>query len=215
MTNRLRVARPELLVLVCGTGTEVGKTWVTAQTSQVLRDRGVSVSTRKLAQSYDPDDVMTDADVLAEASNESPAVVCPPHRWYPTPMAPPIAAATLARPPFTVHDLVDEMTWPQDTMVGFVETAGGVRSPQADDGDVVDVIRLLHPDVVMLIANAALGTINAVRLCVSALPPKPLIVLNHYDETDLIHTTNREWLTTRDRLDVVCSVSHVVERLYL
>ena len=50
-----------------------------------------------------------------------------------------------------------------------METAGGVRSPQADDGDAVDLVRLLAPDLVVLVADAGLGTINAVRLCVDAL----------------------------------------------
>jgi dethiobiotin synthetase len=53
--------------------------------------------------------------------------------------------------------------------VGLVETAGGVRSPQADDGDVLDLVAAIAPDHVILVADAGLGTINAVRLSVAAL----------------------------------------------
>ena len=46
------VVRPERVVLVCGTGTEVGKTWVCGRLLRELRDRGLSVSARKPAQSF-------------------------------------------------------------------------------------------------------------------------------------------------------------------
>ena len=53
-----------------------------------------------------------------------------------------------------------------------METAGGVRSPLAgDDGDAVALAGSLMPDVVVLVADAGLGTINAVRLTVAALDP--------------------------------------------
>ena len=45
--------RPERLVLVCGTATDVGKTWVCARLLVELRNRGVSVSARKPAQSIE------------------------------------------------------------------------------------------------------------------------------------------------------------------
>ena len=53
--------------------------------------------------------------------------------------------------------------------MGLVETAGGVRSPQADDGDVRRHGRAVVPDAVVLVADAGLGTVNAVRLSVAAL----------------------------------------------
>ncbi len=44
--------------------------------------------------------------------------------------------------------------------VGLVETAGGLRSPIADDGDCRSFVQGLAPDVVVLVADAGLGTIN-------------------------------------------------------
>ncbi len=55
--------------------------------------------------------------------------------------------------------------------MGLVETAGGVRSPLAADGDCLDYCAALDPDVVVLVADAGLGTINAVRLTLDALAP--------------------------------------------
>jgi len=198
--------RPERLVLVAGTGTEVGKTWVACRLARALRRRGLIVAARKPAQSYDPADDLadTDAALLAHATGDHPAVVCPQHRWYPAAMAPPMAAEALGRPPFTVADLVGELAWPPAVGVGLVEAAGGVRSPIAADGDGVALAAALHPEHVVLVADAGLGTINGVRLAIAALASWPVIVvLNRYDPADDLHARNIEWLAGRDGLDVV------------
>lgn len=190
------MTRPSRLVVVAGTGTEVGKTWVTAALVRELRAAEVRAAARKPAQSFAPDDKRTDADVLGEASEESAEVVCLRPRWYEVPMAPPMAADALGRPSFTVADLVGELQWPDDVDVGLVETAGGVRSPLANDGDTVDLVAALRPEHVVLVADAGLGTINAVRL---SYPPLAVledvtVFLNRYDADDDLHRRNRAWL---------------------
>jgi dethiobiotin synthetase len=193
--------RPERLVLVVGTGTEVGKTWVACRLARALRRRGLVVAARKPAQSYDPGDDLadTDAALLAHATGDHPAIVCPQHRWYPVAMAPPMAADALGRPPFTVADLVDELTWPPGLGVGLVEAAGGVRSPVADDGDGVTLAEALHPERVVLVADAGLGTINGIRLSLAALAGWPVsVVLNRFDPADDLHARNLAWLAERD-----------------
>jgi dethiobiotin synthetase len=205
------------VVLVCGTGTEVGKTWVAARLLAELRGRGLAVAARKPAQSFDIDTRgaslggATDAEVLGAATGEPPGTVCHASRSYHRAMAPPIAAAVLGLPAFSVADLVGELCWPTDGAdVGLVETAGGVRSPQADDGDVCDMIGAVGPDVVVLVADAGLGTINNTRLSMGALATAPggpdlavVVVLNRYDGHHEIHLRNRAWLTERDRYRVV------------
>jgi dethiobiotin synthetase len=207
---RLPAVRPPLLILVTGTGTEVGKTWVGAALARQLSAGGTSVAARKPAQSFAPGEDtagLTDAHVLAAATGEAPETVCPPHRWYATPMAPPMAAAAEGRPPFTIADLAAEMSFPEGLDIGLVETAGGVRSPLADDGDTVALAVRLRPDVVVLVADAGLGTINAVRLSADALAAvgAPVrVVLNRYDAGDDLHRRNAVWL--RDRAGVPCEV---------
>ena len=210
------------LVLVAGTGTGVGKTWVTAAVAGRLRGRGVAVAARKPAQSFAPGDPPDgrDAAVLARATGERPDQVCPPHRSYQVAMAPPMAAAALGLPPVRLADLVAELRWPggagRPPGVGFVETAGGVRSPQADDGDVVDLAAALRPDLVLLVADAGLGALNLVRLAVDALGAHRdalLVVLNRFDGGDDVHRGNRDWLVRRDGYDVVTSADEVADRL--
>jgi len=210
--------RPERLVLVCGTGTEVGKTWVCGKLLVELRSRGCSVSARKPAQSFDIDSEgarlggATDAERLGAASGEHPGSVCHSFRSYHRAMAPPMAAEALGLPPFTVADLVEEMVWPPDGVeVGVVEMAGGVRSPQAADGDSTDLVAALAPEVVVLVADAGLGTINGVRLSMEALTTvtatmdgvRTVVVLDRFDGHHDIHRRNRQWLAGRHGYEVV------------
>lgn len=202
------MARPRRVVAVVGTGTDIGKTWVTARLITELRKAGTSVVARKPAQSFDPSDDPSghDATVLGAASGEAPDTVCPQHRWYETALAPPMAAEALGRPPFTVADLVQELRWPDEPEgVGFIETAGGLRSPIAQDGDCLALVEAVTPDCVVLVADAGLGTINAVRLTADALEQLPapvFVVLNRFDQALALHQRNQAWLRDRDRFCV-------------
>lgn len=195
---------------MAGTGTEIGKTWVAARLLGAQRATGRTAGARKPAQSYDPaDPAPTDAEVLAAASGEAVEAVCAPDRSYPIALCPPMAAEALGRPIPSVADLVAACAWPAPPpSVGLVELAGGLRSPMAADGDGLDLIDLLAPDGVLLVADAGLGTINSVRLSVSALgPARPvLVVLNRYREADPVHRRNREWLADRDGFTVATTM---------
>lgn len=210
--------RPERLVLVCGTATDVGKTWVCTRLIGEMRRAGFSVAARKPAQSFDLDSEgarlggLTDAERLGAATGEHPGAVCHSFRSYHRAMAPPMAAEALGLPPFTVSELIGEMSWPDDPVeVGLVELAGGVRSPQAADGDCTDVIAALKPDMIALVADAGLGTINSVRLSMDALSTPTggslavptVVVLDRFDVHHDLHRRNREWLTTRNNYQVV------------
>jgi len=185
-------SRPERVVLVTGTGTEVGKTWVACRLAVALRDRDLVVAARKPVMSYDPDDDPTtsDAVLLARATDETPEAVCAPHRWYPVAMAPPMAAEALGRPRFTVADLVGETVWPSDAAVGLVEAAGGVLSPLADDGDAVTLADHLEPDLVgetVWPSDAAVGLVEAAGGVLSPLADDgDAVTLADHLEPDLV-----------------------------
>lgn len=205
------MTRPRCLVVVTGTDTEVGKTWVSAALACTLRADELRVAARKPAQSFAPGDQSTDADVLGEATGEAAEVVCLRHRWYEVPMAPPMAADALGRPAFTITDLARELTWPDGVDVGIIETAGGVRSPLASGGDAIDLVDTLRPDHVVLVADAGLGTINAVRLAHPVLSRfAPVTVfLNRYDADDDLHERNRAWIVENDRTAVVTTIDEL------
>ena len=166
-----------VVVVVAGTGTEIGKTWVTAGSAAALaRARGIAVAARKPAQSFAPDDdAPTDADVLARGDRRGPARGVPA-----APLAPArdgaadgrggARAARRSRSPTSRPR--SPRAAPADAIV-LVESAGGVRSPLAADGDTVTLADALQPALVVLVADAGLGTINLVRLSVDALARPP------------------------------------------
>jgi dethiobiotin synthetase len=207
-----------VLVVCAGTGTEVGKTWVGAAVLAELRRRGHTVAARKPVQSFDPDDPSPlDAEVLAAATGERPEDVCPGERSFAVPMAPPMAADVLGRPAPLLDDLVAALRWPEPAPdLGWVELVGGPRSPLAADGDGVDLAARLRPDAVVLVADAGLGTINAVVLSSApflALGLAPIVALNRYDPEDDLHRRNHAWLAARYPAPVLADVSTVADEL--
>jgi len=210
------MTRPDHLVLVAGTATEVGKTWVSCRLADALVTSGTTVAARKAAQSFEPDDPTTDAVELAAATRADPHEVCPAHRWYPVPMAPPMAAEALHLPPFELAHVLDELRWPDPAVaVGLFETAGGVASPQTTDADVVGVAEALSPDLVLLVADPGLGTISNVRLCCDALgllDAPVMVFLNRFDAGVDLHVRNHSWLVDRDGYDVVTSLAELIPR---
>lgn len=200
MSTTAARGRPDRLVVVVGTATGVGKTWTTCRLARVARRQRVRVAARKPVQSFQAGPAgkplePTDAELLAEATGEEPCSVCPAHRWYPLPMAPPMAADMLGRSAIAVADLLSAMAWQDAVELGFVETPGAVGSPIAHDADNAAFARLLEPDLTILVADAELGTINATRLSAEALSPLHVLVLvNRYDPTRQLHVANRNWL---------------------
>ena len=203
--------RPRQLIGVLGTQTEIGKTWVATQLLSQARSKGLHVAARKPVQSFDPAQGPTDAQQLAAATGEQPDDVCPQHRNYPLALAPPMAADLLARPRITLDELIDEIRWPGHIDIGLVETVGGPRSPLSHDADSVDLIRRLRPDRVLLVADAGLGTLNAVRLSLASVEPlMATVLLNRFDTANELHRLNREWLTQRYRVSVVTDVAELL-----
>jgi dethiobiotin synthetase len=198
-------------LVIAGTGTEIGKTWVAVRLLQRARTLGLRVAARKPAQSYAQGEGPTDAELLAAASGEDPHVVCPAHRWYPIPMAPPMAADALGLAPIKLEQLVAESAWPLTVELALIETAGGLCSPIAHDGDNLALIERLAPTRVVLVADAGLGTLNAVRLCLRALAPRPTTVfLNRFDASNELYVRNREWLV-KEAVTVETDVPSLIE----
>ena len=182
-------------MVVCGTGTGVGKTFVTAALAVAIKRAGVEVAARKPVQSYAPEDRETDVGRLAEATAEDPSEVGRREWSYPAPLAPPMAAELLGRQVPTIAEIAASLSsWRDRPGVTLVESVGGVRSPLGSDGDSVDLIGVLAPDLVVIVAVASLGVLNAVRLTADALVGAQLVVhLNRFDDEDL-QRRNRAWL---------------------
>lgn len=200
------------LIVITGTGTGVGKTWVAARLLEGLRARGIPCAARKPVQSFALDDGPTDADVLADASGEEAHVVTPLHRWYDVPMAPPMAAESLGLPPLALADIVAEIKLP-DAGVVVVEGVGGPRSPLTDDADTADLAGALSPRAVVLVTGAGLGAINAVLLAAAVFDAPVVVFLNRFDEADDLQRRNRRWLEEVEAFPVAATIPDLLDAL--
>jgi len=199
-------------IVVSGTSTGVGKTWVTAAIARSLREHRVAVAARKPVESFDSEDER-DAVVLADATGEPVDAVCAPERSYPVPVAPPMAAEILGLRPFSLDEVLHDVQLPGDG-VALIEGVGGPRSPLSDDADTVDLARSVEADAVLLVAEPGLGTINAVLLAADAFAPLPVVVfVNRYDAADALHVRNARWLSEVAGCEVFVDVADVVERI--
>ncbi len=213
-----------------GTGTEIGKTWTAAGLARMLRDRGRTVRACKPVQSHDPAETApTDAEVLAAATGQSPADVCPPERTYPVPLAPPMAAAKLGQACPGLDELARICRSGPDpggpggrgaeasadgADLCIVEGAGGLYSPLGADGDNLGLIERLDPDRVVVVAPAGLGAIHGVVACAAGLGGRrPVVFLNRFDPGVEVHTLNLNWLTEVRGLTAVTSLENLAEHV--
>ena len=185
-----------IVVFVTGTGTEVGKTWAAAGLARLLREQGRSVAACKPVQSYDPtENGPTDAATLAEATGQEAGAVCPPERTYPVPLAPPMAAHKLGTVCPTLDDLAGWCRSVGPAEVGLVEGVGGLYSPIAHDGHNLDLIERIEPDLVVVVASAALGGIHDALACTLPLSARRLAVFcNRFDPESEVQVLNLDWL---------------------
>ncbi len=196
----------EHTIVITGSSTEVGKTWVGVALAQALRDEGVRVAARKPVQSHAPGDRDTDARLLAGATGEDPDFVCHPSRGYPLALAPPIAARRLGADIPTIAEMAAELRLVEAEVL-LVEGAGGPRSPLARDGDTADLITALEPETVVLVVDAALGLINAVLTSASAAGGDPVVFLNRFDASNEVHSTSLEWLQAHEPLRIETTIN--------
>ncbi|BAC74802.1 dethiobiotin synthetase [Streptomyces avermitilis] len=150
------------VLVITGTGTEVGKTVTTAAVAAVAVAAGRSVAVLKPAQTGVRPDERGDADEVARLAG---AVTTLELARYPEPLAPATAARRAGLPPVGPHEVAEaaaKLAVEHDLVL--VEGAGGllVRFDDAD-GTLADAARLLDAPV-LVVASAGLGTLNTTEL---------------------------------------------------
>ncbi|MGA4843378.1 dethiobiotin synthase [Streptomyces sp. G45] len=161
------------VLVVSGTGTEIGKTVTTAAVAAVALAAGRSVAVLKPAQTGvapgEPGDV---DEVVRLAGDRVTAVEL---ARYPEPLAPSTAARRAGLPavsPAEVAETAQKLAASHDLVL--VEGAGGllVRFDEAGS-TLADAARLLEAPV-LVVAAAGLGTLNATALTGEALRARGL-----------------------------------------
>lgn len=159
-------------LFVTGTGTDIGKTYISCALIRALRARGAAVDAFKpVVSGFDPRDAAgSDPSRLAAALGDPGAVLRIAPRRYRAPLAPNIAAR-LEGQVLALDDMViDAVARAAELRDGLllVEGAGGVMSPLTDGETNLDMITALGAPV-LLVAGSYLGAISHVLTALVAL----------------------------------------------
>ena len=159
------------VVAVTGTGTEVGKTIVTAAIAALARSANQRVAVVKPAQTGVADSDDSDIAVVRRLAGVDDV-----HELvrYPEPLAPATAARRAGLAALSVDVMVKEIEALRDRDLVLVEGAGGLLVRLDDDGrTLADVAAGLNAPVVV-VAPAGLGTLNSIALTCEAIRARGL-----------------------------------------
>ena len=194
-------------VVILGTGTDVGKTYVTACLARGLRELAPVLALKPIESGVEKGR-SGDAGLIAEAAGHAP--VLSPWRF-----ARGVSPHLAAREAGVAIDVAQVASWvgEEERRAGspttLVELAGGAFSPLADGVGNVDLALALQPALWLLVAPDALGVLHDVVATLRASPRAPdAVVLSAARVEDQSSGSNAAELT---RLGIV-QVLEVVKR---
>lgn len=204
-------------IFITGTGTDVGKTFVTALIVKKLHDAGLNAAYYKAAMSGNDRDengklIPGDAKWVKDISNISQPLeeTCP--YIYETAVSPHLASRLEGNP--VKLDKVVEGYKSVCDKYDFVtmEGSGGILCPIDYDNEKIqleDIIKKLDLSS-LIIADAGLGTINSVVLTVHYMKSKGMnisgIIFNNWCEGDVMQEDNRKMCQEMTGIPVIATV---------
>lgn len=204
-------------LFITGTGTDVGKTYVTGLILKKLKDSGKHAAYYKAAMSGNerrPDGSLIpgDAQYVREISgiDQTPDTMCP--YIYEAAVSPHLASRLEGHPVQmeTVKKGFQDLCSRYDFVT--MEGSGGILCPICfDEGELwlEDVIRKLDLSC-LLVADAGLGTINSVVLTAEYMRAKSIavkgIILNHFHPGHVMEEDNLRMCEHRTGLKVLACV---------
>ena len=212
----VRFARSKNL-FITGTGTDVGKTYVTGLIVKKLREGGASSAYYKAAMSGNerrPDGTLIPGDALqvkTMSGVEQPLEEMCPY-IYETAVSPHLAAKIEGNPieMECVLKNFDRVCGTYDYVT--VEGSGGIFCPLRFDEQKIQLEDFIKARSLacLMIADAGLGTINAVVLTAEYMKARKIpvkgIIFNHYEPGNPLHEDNRLMCEAMTGLNVVACV---------
>lgn len=194
-------------VVMLGTGTDVGKTYVTASLARSLRAHARVLALKPIESGVEAGG-LGDAGAIAEAAGHAA-------RLSPWRLRRPVSPHLAAREQGVSLQLAEVASWVQaeerearpDLLL--VETAGGAFSPLGRGQTNVDLALALEPALWVLVAPDSLGVLHDVTATLRALPRAPdAVLLSGARPADQSTGSNADELR---RLDI-CEVLETVPR---
>ena len=189
-------------LFITGTGTDMGKTYITGLILKKFQENGKKAAYFKAAMSGNerrPDGSLIAGDALhvktASGIGESLEEMCP--YVYETAVSPHLAAQIEGNPVEleTVLQAFDSVCGNYDYVTA--EGSGGILCPLRFDETKLwleDFIKARDLNC-LIVADAGLGTINSVVLTAEYMKERGIaakgILFNHYDDKNLLHRDNR------------------------
>lgn len=204
-------------LFITGTGTDVGKTYVTGRIVKKLREGGASSAYYKAAMSGNErrtDGTLIPGDALqvkTMSGVEQPLEEMCPY-IYETAVSPHLAAKIEGNPieMECVLKNFDRVCGTYDYVT--VEGSGGIFCPLRFDEQKVQLEDFIKARSLacLMIADAGLGTINAVVLTAEYMKARKIpvkgIIFNHYEPGNPLHEDNRLMCEAMTGLNVVACV---------
>jgi dethiobiotin synthetase len=160
------------VLVVSGTGTEVGKTVVTAAVAALAVARGERVAVVKPAQTGEPPGSTGDLEVIRRLSGVTRTVEL---ARFPDPLSPEAAARTAGQPPLDLAEVavvVKQLAASVDLVL--VEGAGGLLVRYDPAGATIADLAAMLGAPVLVVVSAGLGTLNHTALTLEALSARRL-----------------------------------------
>jgi dethiobiotin synthetase len=158
------------VLAVSGTGTDVGKTVVTAAVCTLAAGRGSRVAVVKAAQTGVADDEPGDLAEIARLCGPDAALTLVEGARYPDPLSPAAAARLSGRSPVDPRQLAAQVAeLAEHHQLVVIEGAGGLLVRFDEEGATLADLAGACGAEVLVVASAGLGTLNATALTLEAL----------------------------------------------
>lgn len=163
------------VLAVSGTGTEVGKTVVTAAICTLAAQRGSSVAVVKAAQTGVADGEPGDLAEIARLCGPDAALTLVEGARFPDPLSPAAAARLSGKAPADLEQVASRVAELQEThRLVVVEGAGGLLVRFDEEGATLADLAAACGAEVLVVASAGLGTLNTTALTLEALAHRGL-----------------------------------------
>ena len=188
-------------LFITATGTDIGKTYVSALICKQMKEEGFDIGYYKAALSGSSDITDSDAWYVKERANLTDSYEEMVSYTYKHAYSPHLAAQIEGNPPDmkVIKKAYKNISKNHKYMI--VEGSGGIICPIRYDDDkkifLEDIIKELDLPC-LIVADAGLGTINSTVLTIEYMKHKKIkikgIILNRFEEANVMHEDNKEMI---------------------
>ena len=202
-------------LFVTGTGTDIGKTYVSAAIAKAMTDKGLNLAYYKAAVSGADSVELSDAGFVKKQASLKQETGSLLSYLYQVPLSPHLAARGENRFASLEKIKSDFKLLSEKYDYILSEGAGGIICPVVWERDshlmYTDIIRALNLPCVV-VADAGLGTINHTVLTISYLKLLNFkiagVILNRFDENSMMHRDNLHMIEQLSEIKVIAYLKH-------